>query len=134
MQNRQKFSRPWIWAAETLINMAVIADVVFTVAVVAFTAGAVAEFQLRIADICTATDGAAMGVGGFGCGHGGLIRAGIGEGDHLGATGFLTNRLTLAEQPPGVGPPGNRDHIQHIGTAKAFFDIIYLQNTHALTP
>ena len=70
--------------------MGVIADVFFAVAVVAVAAGAVAEFQLRIGHIGSAADGAAVGVGGLHRGGAGSIRAGSGEGDHLGlARGLL---------------------------------------------
>ena len=39
-----------------------VADVILTITMVAIASGAVAEFQLRIADICFATDGTLMGV------------------------------------------------------------------------
>ena len=42
--------------------MRVVADMVFTVAMIAVTAGAVAEFQLRIAHVCATADLTSMGV------------------------------------------------------------------------
>ena len=66
-----------------LLYMGMIADMVFTVAVIALAAGTVTEFQLRIAYISPAADGAFVGVVGLGLGNGGLVGAGFGEGDYL---------------------------------------------------
>ena len=43
--------------------MGVIADMILAVAIVAIAPGAVPELQFRIRNICTAADGAAVGVG-----------------------------------------------------------------------
>ena len=63
--------------------MCMIADMVFTVAVVALTAGAITEFQFRIAHISPAADSAFVGIVGLGLGNGGLVGAGFWEGDYL---------------------------------------------------
>jgi hypothetical protein len=55
------------------LNMAVIADMFLAIAIVALATGAIPEFQFRIADIRSAADGAAMGIGGFGCGFCGFV-------------------------------------------------------------
>ena len=92
--------------------MGVVADVIFAVAVVTAAAGAVAEFQLRIGHIGTAADGALVSIGCFRLSDAGFVRAGAGEGDDLRLGG---SRLRgSAEQPAGIEPPGNRNHIQHI--------------------
>jgi acyl-coenzyme A thioesterase PaaI-like protein len=56
--------------------MIVIADVIFTVAIVASAPGAVAELQLRIGNIRPAADGTAMIVRCFGSCYGSLIGSG----------------------------------------------------------
>ena len=56
--------------------MSVIADVIFTVAIVAGAPGAVAELQLRIGNIRPAADGTAMIVRCFGSCYGSLIGSG----------------------------------------------------------
>ena len=48
-----------------LLNVFVIADMILTVAVVAATAGAVAELQIRMAHIRASADCTAVGVGDF---------------------------------------------------------------------
>ena len=59
--------------AVILFNMRMAADVVFTVAVVAFAAGAVTEFQIRMAYVSSAAYGAAVIIVGFGfCLRGGF--------------------------------------------------------------
>ena len=59
--------------------MFVIVDVLFAVAVIAFTAGAIPKFQIRVADVCAATDGAPMVVGSLG----GVPGSCLVEMDHL---------------------------------------------------
>ena len=44
-----------------LLDMAVIGDVIFTVAEITLAAGTVPELQIRVTDIGTSADGAAMG-------------------------------------------------------------------------
>ena len=90
--------------------MAVVADMLLTVAVVALAPGAVAEFQLGIGNIRPSADGAAVSIGCFRCCLRSFVRAGI-ELDDLGL--LLLDRL-LFEEPPGVDPPGQRQYIQHI--------------------
>ena len=68
--------------------MCVIVDMVNAVAVIALTAGAVPELQIRIRYIRPTADGAAVGIGFFGLNGGGFISACIWEGNHLG-TGLL---------------------------------------------
>ena len=53
--------RLWLW----LLNMAVVVDMLFTVAVVAFAAGAVPEFQIGIGGVRFAADRAFVPVGLF---------------------------------------------------------------------
>ena len=65
------------------LNVGVVVDVVFTIAVIALAFGAVAEFQLRVGHIGAAADGAFVGVGGFRPGGGGSVRACAGEGNLL---------------------------------------------------
>ena len=98
--------------------MRMIIDVILTVAEITAAAGAIPEFQLRICHICPSADGAAVGIGGFGRGMLCLIRAGKGDG-----AGLLGLRGLLLEQPAGVDPPGQRDHVHHILTYKQ--DVVY---------
>ena len=98
--------------------MGVIVNMIFAVAVVAAAAGAVTEFQFRIAYIRAAADGAFVGVGRFGLCCGCLIRTCMREGDDLrffllGCVGFL------AEKPPCIGTPGHGNHIQNVGATPA---------------
>ena len=92
------------------LNMAVIADMFLAIAIVALATGAIPEFQFRIADICSAADGAAVGIGGFGCGFCGFVGASI-KGDNF--RPFLLNRLFL-KKSSSVDPPAHGDYIQHI--------------------
>ena len=95
----------------TLLNMAVVADMVFAVAVVAFAAGAVPEFQLRIAHIGSAADGAAVGVVCLGSGF--ASTAGGIKLDHL--------RLLCSLLPESVfytEAPGGRQYVDHIFAEK----------------
>lgn len=96
-----------------LLNVGVVADVFFTVAVVAVAPGAVAELQFWVGYIRPATNGAAMGIGGVGrCSFGGIGLC-LGEGDHFGF--FLAGcRGFLSEQALCVCLPGQRDDIQKI--------------------
>ena len=92
-----------------LLDMCMIADVIFAVAVISVAAGAVTEFQLRVGHIGSAADGTLVGVVFFclggSCGTGGSL----GEGD--GAC-FL-DRL-LFEKSADLDPLCQRDHIQHV--------------------
>ena len=90
--------------------MGVIADVIFTVAVISAATGAVAEFQIRMGHIGSSADGTPVGVGRLGSGGGSLVGTGI-EADHL---GLILACLLLFEQTGEVDPPGSGDHIQHI--------------------
>ena len=82
--------------------MGVVVDMIFTVAVVALTAGAVPELQIGIRNICPTADGTAVGIRTFGLGNGCLVRACTGEGNHFGSLLFL---CFLSEQPAGIGAP-----------------------------
>ena len=92
-----------------LLNMTVIADMVFAIAIIAFAAGTVAEFQFGIADIRPAAHGTAVGVGGLGGCFCGLVGTGIKPDD----LGLLLGRL-FPEEPAGIGTPGHGNHIQNI--------------------
>ncbi len=92
--------------------MAVISDMVLTVAVIPIALGAVAELQVRVGEIRPAAYGAAVGVGSLGGGDSGLVGPGSGEGDNLGA--LAGGPLLLSEQPPEVRPPGDGDHIDNV--------------------
>ena len=92
--------------------MGVVVDVILAVAVVAVAAGAVTEFQLRVAHVCPSADGAFVGVGGFYRGVTCLVRAGRGEGDHIGGA-FLFALFALKE-PGGVGLPRDGNEIDRI--------------------
>ena len=63
-----------------LFNMAVVADVVFTVAVVAVATGAIPEFQLGVTHIRSTAHRTTVGIWCSGPVDGCLIRAGGGEG------------------------------------------------------
>ena len=82
-------------------------NVVLAVAVVTLAAGAVTELQLGVTDVCSAADGAFMGVELFHRGGGCLV--GTGKGDRAGLFGGL-----LLKELPGIDAPGNGDDIQHI--------------------
>ena len=89
--------------------MGVVIDVLFAVAVVALAPGAVPEFQLGEFGVRPAADSAAVGIGCYRLCCAGLIRACVREGNRA---GFLC-RL-LFEQPAGIDPPGQGDHIHNI--------------------
>lgn len=94
--------------------MGMVADMILTIAIVAVTPGAIAELQLRVGNIGPAADGAAVVVGGFGLGNGGLVRAGGGEGDHGGRLLGFGWALLPPEQPGGIDSPGYGEDIHHI--------------------
>ena len=97
---------------EILLNMAMIGNMVLTVAVVTLTAGAIAEFQFRIGNIGSAADGATVGIGGFGGSSGSFIRARVKANDfRFSLCGF--DRLLL-EQAAKIDPPGKGNHIEYI--------------------
>ena len=60
-----------------------VTDVVFTIAVIAGTAGAITELQIRMGHIRTSANGTAMGVGGVCIACSGILFIGGGEMDHL---------------------------------------------------
>ena len=93
------------------MNMLVIADVIFTVAVIPFTAGTIAKFQLGITEICTAANRTAVGVWGLHLSGGGFVGTGAGERNCLvaGADGICLSRC-----PAGVGAPTQGYDIQNI--------------------
>ena len=91
-----------------LLNVGVVADVFFAVAVVAIAPGTVAELQFGVGYICPAANGAAVGVGGLrSCGLRGVGTC-FGEGDHFGffmagwGAFFRTRRLAFACQVRGI--------------------------------
>jgi hypothetical protein len=55
---------------EYLLNMAVIIDVILTVAVISSAPGAIPEFQFRICDVCFTANSAPVSIGCFCCGFG----------------------------------------------------------------
>ena len=92
--------------------MGVVADVIFTVAVIAITPGAVPEFQIRMGNVGSAADRAAMGVGSLGLGSGGLIRTCVeGDGFVLLAAGSISGPLGSSS---GIDPPGLGQYIGNI--------------------
>jgi len=95
-----------------LLDMAVIRNMVLAVTVIAFAAGAIPEFQLRIGYVGATADGAAMGICRLclGCLPGLCI-----EGDNLGPLGGGLDGF-LSEEPADLPPPGHGNHIQHILT------------------
>ena len=96
-----------------LLDMGVIGDVVFAIAVVAIAPGAVAELQIRMGDICGTADSASVGVGRLGRGGGCLVGTGIkGDGLVLGVGGGILCTLSC---PSCIDPPGDRKYIGHIG-------------------
>ena len=95
--------------AKILLNVAVVIDMILAVAVIALAPGAVAELQFRVGHVRPAADGAAVGVGGFGRSLGG----GVGASVELNDLGLLPGGA-FAQQPPGVGPPGLGDHVEHV--------------------
>ena len=92
--------------------MGMIADMLLTVAMVALAAGTVAELSVRMGHIGLSADDAAVIVRCPDGSGGGFIGTGTGEGDDLRLLRGMF--LLLAEQTLEIGPPGNRDHIQHI--------------------
>ena len=97
---------------DRLLDVAVVADVFFAVAVVAFAAGTIPEFQFRIADIRSSADGAAVGVGGFFSSSVSFLVDSV-EGDDF---CFSDRSGILGEFPLCLDPPGQGQHVQHIGT------------------
>ena len=81
--------------------MGVIADMILAIAVVAVAAGAIAEFQFRVRDICASADGAAVGIVRL-C-RGSALTSG--ERNGLAGCRFMVDRPALAPQlcPPGQG-------------------------------
>ena len=97
---------PWM-----LLNMAVAGNVIFAIAVVALAAGAVPEFQIRIAHIGAAANGAAMGIGDFL-----LFRCGFGlcvKGNDFGPLGSRMRNF-LAKHSGDLSAPCQGDNVQYV--------------------
>ena len=100
-------------AAARSLDMGVIADVIFTVTIVTVASGAIAEFQIRMGNVSSAADGAAVGIRCLRCGSGSLIRTGV-ERDGSG-TGVLCYGIFCAlGRSAGIDPPGLGKYIQNI--------------------
>lgn len=93
-----------------LLNMAVTVDMVFAVTVVPFAPGTVPEFQFRIGDVRSSTNGTAVGVGCGRCGRGCSVGSCI-KGDRL---CLLRLHTLFPEEPSGIDPPGHGNDIYHI--------------------
>ena len=87
-------------------DMAVVADMLLAVAVIALAPGAVAELQLRVGQVRTAAYGATVGIWSLGRGDCGLVGTGRGEGDDLGPGSlgvfFLNSRRKFICQEMGI--------------------------------
>ena len=95
------------------LDMGVIADMVFTVAMVTVAAGAVTEFQIRMGNIRAAANGAPMRIRCLGGCGGCLVRTGV-EGNHFGLLLVRSGaRFSLAEEPAAIGTPGQGNDIQN---------------------
>ena len=81
----------------TLLNMGVVADMIFAVAMIAAAAGAVTELQFRMACIGATTDGTFVGIGCLRMHCVLLICSRAREGNNLGALGRAL--VILVEQP-----------------------------------
>lgn len=92
-----------------LLNMNMIADMIFAVAIEAIAAGAVPEFQLRIGYIRPSADGAAVSVIRLGR----LLILSSVELDHL---GLGCRGAAPAKEPAGIQPPFQGDNIPNILT------------------
>ena len=89
--------------------MRVVADMVFTVAVISLAAGTVPEFQFGVRYIRSSANGTPVGIGGGGTGSGCLIGT---CGRERNCACFLS--AFFLKQPAGVDTPGARNHIQYI--------------------
>ena len=96
----------------TLLNMGVVADVIFAVAMIAAAAGAVTELQFRMTCIGATTDGTFVGIGCLRLHCMLLICSRAGERNNLRTLGRAL--VILVEQPANFQTPGHGNHIQHI--------------------
>ena len=90
--------------------MGVIVDVIFAVAEITVTFGAVTELQLGVGNISAATNGAAMGIAGVSllCGYFAYFYFGK-------RNGFgLLSRNPFFENPEKFDAPTQRENIQHL--------------------
>ena len=95
------------------LDVFVITDMILAIAIIAVTPGAIAEFQLRVGNIRSAANSAAVVVRRFrGC-YCGLIGPGGGEGDN-GRLLFGGLLLFPLKQPGCVDPPRHGEYICHI--------------------
>ena len=99
-----------------LFNMGMITDMILTVAVVTAAAGAVAEFQFRIACVGATTDGTLVGVVCMLSGRCGFLCGGVGEGYHLGTVLLIFGCFLLLARLLQFDEPGTGKHIQYIFT------------------
>lgn len=92
-----------------LFNMGVVVDVVFAVAMISVTTGAVPELQVGMTDIRSAADGTAVIIRCF-------FRCSFAVAHSVKLNRWLLrSRLCLfAEFSSGVDSPGERDQIYHI--------------------
>lgn len=92
-----------------LLNMGMVVNVILAIAMIAATAGAITEFQLRVCNISTTADGTLVGVV-LRLGGGALL---VGEGDGAGVLfrSALPDSTVLVS---ASGPPGGRQQIQRI--------------------
>ena len=88
--------------------MAVIADVLFAVAIISLAAGAVTEFQFWIADVRSAADRAAVGVRCFHRGLGGFVRTGVELDDLCLLLGLFP------EESSGIDSPAHGNDVQNV--------------------
>ena len=96
-----------------LLDMGVIGDMVFAIAVITVTPGAVPELQIRMGDIRGTADSAPVGVGSSGYSGGSLIGTCIkGNGLVLSVGGGILCTLSC---PSCIDSPGDRKYIGHIG-------------------
>ena len=108
-EREQKKPAHCVPAVSDLLDMAVVADMVFAITIVALAPGTVPEFQFRIADVGSAADGAPVGIGGFLL-FDGFIRTGV-KLDDLWLFGL--NRL-FAEFSLCLDPPGQGKNVQYV--------------------
>lgn len=90
------------------LDVAVVVDVLFTVAIISLATGAVTELKFRIADVGSATDGAAVGIGRFHRCLCGFVRTGVELDDLCLLLGLFP------EQSPGVDSPTHGNYVQNV--------------------
>ena len=89
-----------------LLDMSMVADMIFTIAVITIAATAVTEFQFGVAHIRASADSTLVRVRGFCLGGGRLMRT---CGSERNGAGFL--RRFFLEEFACFDTPGHRDHI-----------------------